>query len=288
MPTPERVLIPVDFSPAAAAAVGYGRQVASEFGASVTLLHVVRPLQFDFAMTQPNPENYAELAQSRRQAVRETLERFAGAREDDPGLRIEVVEGDAADQIVTRAHSGGFGLIVMPTRGSGPLRRWLFIGSVTEKVLAGAECPVLTGRSFSEADGIELGRVVCAIDLGSQSERVLDWAGETAQRYEAALTVIHAAPAAGEANRDYFDESWRATLITRLRHRLCDMVRDAGVNADILVEAGNPPEVVAGAASRLQADLVVLGRSKSNGLLGRLRANAYDIIRRCECPVASV
>ena len=38
----------------------------------------------------------------------------------------------------------------------------------------------------------------------------------------------------------------------------------------------------------LAADLVVIGRSKENGLLGRLRANAYEIIRRSPCPVASI
>jgi nucleotide-binding universal stress UspA family protein len=177
----------------------------------------------------------------------------------------------------------------MPTRGSGPLRRWLFIGSVTAKVLAGAECPVLTGLSFPEAgEEIMVRRVVCAVDLGATSEGVLHWAWNVAQRYDAALTVVHAAAAAGEANQDYFDESWRSTLITRLRQRICEITREAGIEAEILVEAGNAPAVVAGAANRMRADLVVIGRSTANGLLGRLRANAYDIIRRSPCPVISV
>jgi nucleotide-binding universal stress UspA family protein len=289
MPTLEKILIPIDFSPATEGAIDYGKRIAAQFGARLTLLHVVRPLQFEFAMAQPTPGRYADLVQSRTEAVREALERFAERQWDGVHVQTEIREGDAAEEIVARAHEDGFGLIVMPTRGSGPLRRWLFIGSVTAKVLAGAECPVLTGLSFPEAgEEIMVRRVVCAVDLGATSEGVLHWAWNVAQRYDAALTVVHAAAAAGEANQDYFDESWRSTLITRLRQRICEMTRDAGIEAEILVEAGNAPAVVAGAANRMRADLVVIGRSTANGLLGRLRANAYDIIRRSPCPVISV
>jgi nucleotide-binding universal stress UspA family protein len=227
--------------------------------------------------------------ENRTQAVREALERFAERQWDGVQVQPEIREGDAAEEIVARAHEDGFGLILMPTRGTGPLRRWLFIGSVTAKVLAGAECPVLTGLGFPrESDGITVRRIVCAVDLGANSQRVLQWAQDVAQRYTAQVTVVHAAAAAGDANQDYFDESWRSTLITRLRQHICDMTRDVGIEGDILVEAGNAPAIVAGTASRLRADLVVIGRSTANGLLGRLRANAYDIIRRSPCPVISV
>jgi nucleotide-binding universal stress UspA family protein len=289
MPTLDKILIPIDFSPATEGAIDYGKRIAAQFGARLTLLHVVRPLQFEFAMAQPTPGRYADLVQSRTEAVREALERFAERQWDGVHVQTEIREGDAAEEIVARAHEDNFGLIVMPTRGSGPLRRLLLIGSVTAKVLAGAECPVLTGLSFPEAgEEIMVRRVVCAVDLGATSEGVLHWAWNVAQRYDAALTVVHAAAAAGEANQDYFDESWRSTLITRLRQRICEVTREAGIEAEILVEAGNAPAVVAGAANRMRADLVVIGRSSANGLLGRLRANAYDIIRRSPCPVISV
>src|SRR5688500_16426546 len=98
----EKVMIPVDFSPAATAAAGYGGRIAAEFGATMTLLHVVRPLQFDFAMTEPGPEVYAGLVQARTKAVRETLERFAARNGEDVKVRTEVLEGDAADEIVAR------------------------------------------------------------------------------------------------------------------------------------------------------------------------------------------
>jgi nucleotide-binding universal stress UspA family protein len=204
-------------------------------------------------------------------------------------VRTEIREGDAADEILARAHEGNFKIILMPTRGSSPLRRWLVIGSVTAKVLAGADCPVLTGVSFPrDENGINLRRMICAIDVGPHSGRVLQWAQAVSRHYGASLIVVHAAAAAGEANQDYFDESWRTTLITRLRQRICEMTREAGIEAEILVESGNAPAIVAGAASRLKADLVVIGRSTASNLLGRLRANAYDIIRRSPCPVASV
>ncbi|PYT19848.1 MAG: hypothetical protein DMG58_35355 [Acidobacteria bacterium] len=54
------------------------------------------------------------------------------------------------------------------------------------------------------------------------------------------------------------------------------------------VHGGEVAHVIRCAAQRLRADLVIIGRNSENGLVGRLRANAYSIIRQSPCPVASV
>jgi nucleotide-binding universal stress UspA family protein len=56
----------------------------------------------------------------------------------------------------------------------------------------------------------------------------------------------------------------------------------------VIVRPGSPYKVVSEVARELRADLVIVGRSAGNDLFGRLRANAYEIIRRSPCPVASV
>ena len=86
-----------------------------------------------------------------------------------------LVEGDPAIEIVRAAHEGNFDLIVMPTHGYGPFRRFV-LGSVTAKVLHDADCPVLTGAHLADlnpATPIFFRNIVCAVDLGPQSGQAL-------------------------------------------------------------------------------------------------------------------
>jgi nucleotide-binding universal stress UspA family protein len=131
-------------------------------------------------------------------------------------------------------------------------------------------------------------QILCAIDLGQQSEKVLCWGWGLARETGARLTVVHAAPGLGESAMDFFDESWRLTLTSRLRERVQQLQEKTGIEADVLVESGDPHKVVAAAANRLGADLVVIGRGVSGSLVGRLRAHAYEIIRLSPCPVVSL
>jgi len=55
-----------------------------------------------------------------------------------------------------------------------------------------------------------------------------------------------------------------------------------------VAKSGEPAQVIAEAAQRLNADVLVIGRGSAAGALGRLRANAYSIIRQSPCPVVSV
>ncbi len=58
--------------------------------------------------------------------------------------------------------------------------------------------------------------------------------------------------------------------------------------ASLLIESGSPAEVVADTVDQFNADLLVIGRSEAAGMFGRLRTNAYAIIRQSPCPVVSV
>jgi nucleotide-binding universal stress UspA family protein len=73
-----------------------------------------------------------------------------------------------------------------------------------------------------------------------------------------------------------------------LRERVQQLQEKTGIEADVLVESGDPHKVVAAAANRLGSDLVVIGRGVSGTLVGRLRAHAYEIIRLSPCPVVSL
>ena len=281
-----RILVPVDFSQASEEAVRYACALAERHNAECTLLHILSPLEFSFALANPPFGRHEEVAALRTQAASQALERVPATL---PVRRL-TREGDPAEIIVATADEGGFDTIVMPTRGASAIRRWLLIGSVTAKVLSAAGCPVWTGTHFPQMHdgGLAIEHIVCAIDPNRRSEQVLCYAAMLARQFGARLTVAHAMLPAGEATEDFFDESWRMTLRSRLCDRIRQLVESVNVQAEIVIEPGKPAEVVRRAVRDARAGLVVLGRSEPNGMLDRLRADAYEIIRQASCPAVGV
>jgi nucleotide-binding universal stress UspA family protein len=177
----------------------------------------------------------------------------------------------------------------MPTHGYSPLRRFL-IGSVTAKVLHDSEIPVWTGVHLGESarQDFALRHALCAIDLGPQSLRVLEWASHIAMEFGTRLTIVHATPELGENVADFVGPEWRVNLTNRVRETINELQEKAGTNAFVEVLDGEPHKVVSASAQRLSPDLVIIGRGSTSGMFGRLRANSYAIIRESPCPVVSV
>jgi nucleotide-binding universal stress UspA family protein len=73
-----------------------------------------------------------------------------------------------------------------------------------------------------------------------------------------------------------------------VRDDLARATQRFGTEAELVVEAGDPPKVVCEIAQQRQAGLLVIGRGSAAGVFGRLRTNAYAIIRQSPCPVVSV
>jgi hypothetical protein len=83
VPAIERVLVPIDFSETAAGAARYADALAQRVGARVTLLHVVPPLSFDYAMAEPPESRAQEMRQQRTGAAERALAAFPS-----PGERV--------------------------------------------------------------------------------------------------------------------------------------------------------------------------------------------------------
>jgi nucleotide-binding universal stress UspA family protein len=297
IPTIERVLVPIDFSETAAGAARYADALAQRVGAKVTLLHVVPPLSFDYAMAEPTESRAQELRQQRLGAAEQALgafPSFGATPASGPGRTAlaqeptrAVAEGDAAEQIL--AHAKDTDLIVMPTRGRSALQRWLTIGSVTQRILHDADCPVLAGVDFSHAGvPLRVDHILCAVDLGEKTHPVLAWGAGLSRVLGARLSIVHAMAHFDEAAGDVVDPSWRGTLESRLRDRVATAAAAAGADGEVIVEPGEPHTVVSATASRLGARLVIIGRGVSHDLIGRLRAHAFEIIRQSPCPVVSL
>ena len=281
-----KILLPVDFSDRSAGAARCARFLGRHFQAELIVLHVVTPPQFEVGALDIGGSMIAELYRHQSAQAARELEKFVAAHLPGTTVRQVVAEGDPAREVVDLAHREAAGLVVMPTHGYGPFRRFI-LGSNTAKVLHDCDAPIWTGIHLEDAPldrSIELSHVLCAVDLGPQSGRTLAWATWFAAAFGARLTLLHVAtcppggPPSGAAG---FDPA--AAAQGELRR-----LQGGGDFADSLVETGEPAPVICAAAARLGADVLVVGRGSAAGVFGRLRTNAYAIIRQSPCPVVSV
>lgn len=133
-PLIHRLLVPIDFRQASLAALLAAREFVPQ--AAIQLLHVLPPID----LVTGNVLALAAQSMTAKQAALEKLHRAAGA---ETKVSFDVRFGDAAEQIIAVADDWSADLIVMPAHSHGAFERAL-LGSVTERVLRGARCPVLT------------------------------------------------------------------------------------------------------------------------------------------------
>ncbi len=143
----KRILVPVDFSADALSALQYAAAFAKVFKAELLILYVVEPIYYATPtdMYAASAES-AMLAQEQRRTAEQQLVRI-GADLKKQGLRHRaMVKGGSPSQvIVDTARTSGADLIIMATHGRTGLAH-MFMGSVAEKVVRSAACPVLTTR----------------------------------------------------------------------------------------------------------------------------------------------
>ncbi len=264
----EKILVPVDLSTASMAVAQFAATLACNFHASLTLMHI--------------SEAQGEL--------RQRLEDLGRREFGSLPFSAVVVHGDPARVIVDYADSAGFDLIVMSTHGYGPFRR-LLLGSVTTKVLDNASCPVFTGAHFEGAVAAHRGRfntIVCAVDLGPRTDDIAAWAGDFAAAVGGRLFLIHIVPELGAAAGDYFQPGANLVPAHEASEELKSLCDRLGLAAQSIVAGGAVPEGVRHQAAELGADVLIAGRGTCTGRLGRLRSNAFEIVRRAPCPVITV
>ncbi len=142
----KKILVPTDFSDTSAVAVRYARALADAFGASVHLIHVVED-PFVYGWTGEGyipdlPQFRESLAGSARERLNQV---FNPSEREKYHAAVCVLFGSSFLEIVRYAKQHEIDVIVMGTHGRGPIAHML-MGSVAEKVVRKAPCPVLTVR----------------------------------------------------------------------------------------------------------------------------------------------
>ena len=295
------VLCPVDFSDTSMHGVDHAMAIAGWSGARLTLL-AVRPAWTAHAPDLSVPDSATSAADVRRaQAQMDAcvqLARRAGLPTD---ALIDIGRPEA--DIVNRAASLHADLIVMGTHGTSGFDR-LVLGSVTEKVLRRATCPVLTVPPRAVAtSALPLQRILCPVDLSDASLEAFAFARALAQEAGASVTVLHVlewpweeppAPAFGElpATQATALEEYRAYIETSAMARLRSLVADApagDVRVTPRLSNGKAYKGILQVADEEKSNLIVMGvyrRGAADTTL--LGSTTHQVVRRAACPVLTL
>ena len=140
----QKILCPIDFSDCADHALRYATALAENFGAELTLLHVVAPvvaaLPGETSLPGVLQTDIDELVEACRERLEQTVGKLAAS-----GLAVQhqVLNGVPFIEIIRYARDSETDLIIMGTHGRTGLGH-LLIGSVAERVVRKSPCPVLT------------------------------------------------------------------------------------------------------------------------------------------------
>ena len=301
----DRILCPIDFSDTSRHALDHAATLARWYGARLMLAYV-HPTLVIAPMAPGLPLMPGViLTVDDRKAVEESLESF-GREEIGDRLPVSrhVLEGDAAREITAFARDCGPQLIVIGTHGRSGVERFV-MGSVAERVLRTASCPVLTVPP-RVPDRVPLPtalfrRIVCAIDFSPCAMQGLTYALSIAQESGGALTVLHVAellpedvPGLSESGtnlphtfRDYLARA-RAERAAQLDAAVPSGVREY-CEVDTMMTSGKPYREILRVASETTSDLIVLG-VHGHGALDRLffGSTTEHVVRAATCPVLTI
>jgi len=282
-----RILYPIDYSPACAAVIPHVQEMACRFSAELTVCHAYPPMTSlvnnELLITDPELEAKAQALEEDR--LRQfACQNFAGQK-----LQAVVELGEAGAVIDHVAAEQRADLVMLATRGHGPVRRFL-LGSITAKVLHDVSAAVWTGVGAALAEHpvrIPYRSIVCALDDTNEAEGVLRAAAAISSAYQAQLWIVHVVPTP-PAYPDVDIGAHTEELIEASQCRLRELKAKLDVDAphtviDALLADGIHHEVV-----RRKADLLVTGRGHSIGTFSRLWSHLYSIIRDSPCPILSV
>ncbi len=295
----KRILCPLDFSEPSAHALDQAVQLARGYDARLTVLHV-RPTVVPHPDISPEghmaPWLVAELETLRQRVL-------AACADAAAGVQVDAVAsaGDPVHEILSHANTLTADLIVLGTHGLSGFQH-LVLGSVTEKVLRRAACPVLTVPPRASDVDARFTRILCAVDFSDCSQHAVTFAAALARQAGASLSLLHviewpwhesAIPetvgvsvAQAQAMADY-----RRYLETGAAERLAAIGAAAMPDRPVStsVSFGRPYVELLDAARRSGADLIVLGvRGRGPVDLGFFGSTANHVVRSATCPVLTV
>ena len=293
MVTLTQILCATDFSEVSIKAEAHAIALAKHYKARLSLLHVDPPM--------PILSPYGEIPVDIRlfEDQRQQAERDLGAARDRAraaGVAVDtaVLGGYPAREILAVADEHAVDLIVIGSHGRGGVEH-LLLGSVAEKVLRKAPCPVLVVPATAPMEpGALFSRILCPIDGSAGSDDAVAQAVALARETDGRLTLLQvvepmtAADEFATLDADEYRRAGEAHAARLLREAVPDAVREQ-CKVEELVRVGKPSERILEAAGATSADVIVMGvRGRGAVDLLAFGSTTNAVVRRAPCPVLVV
>jgi len=288
------ILCPIDFSEFSVSAYQHALSVAGHYRAKLVAQHIVELWRHPAADFVASAGLYEEYYQALRESGKEQLQEFVKKHTHDeiqPELLVQV--GVAADSILSFAQSQETDVIVMGTHGRRGFDR-LMLGSVTDRVMRTAPCPVLAASNpphGSVAAGRERGhvhhlsRILFCADFSENSERALKYAISATAEYDAELTLLHVLEGAPSLAKT---EEAMAVAAERLDKLIPPEGRKT-LSIKTEVRIGKTYAQIIQLAEEAQIDLVTMGVRGRGALdVAVFGSTTYRVMQLGSCPVLVV
>jgi nucleotide-binding universal stress UspA family protein len=287
------ILCPIDFSEFSVRAYHHALSLAEHYRAKLVALHIVELFRFPSVGFAASAELYDEFCQAVRESGKEQLQEFVkNHTHDEIQPELVVHQGIAPDSILSFAQAQKKDVIVMGTHGRRGYDR-LMLGSVTDRVMRRAPCPVLAvcKPHDSMAAGKERGhvhhlsRILFCTDFSENSERALNYAISATAEYDAELTLLHVleeVPSPAKTEEAIAAATEQLDKLIPLEGRKTLKIKTA-------VRIGKPYRQIIQLALETQIDMVVMGVRGRGALdLAVFGSTTYRVMQLGPCPVLAV
>jgi nucleotide-binding universal stress UspA family protein len=288
------ILCPIDFSEFSLSAYRHSLSLAEHYQAKLVAQHIVELWRHPAGDFAASGGVYEEYSQALRESGKKQLQEFVENHTPDEIQPERVVQiGIAADSILSFAQLQKADVIVMGTHGRRGFDR-LMLGSVTDRVMRRAPCPVLAVSKPAHdfvAAGKERGhvhhlsRILFCADFSENSERALKYAISAAAEYDAELTLLHVLEGVpGPAQT----EEAMAAVADRL-DKLIPAEGPKTLKIKTAVRRGKPYAQIIQLAQETQIDLVTMGVRGRGALdVAVFGSTTYRVLQLGSCPVLVV
>jgi nucleotide-binding universal stress UspA family protein len=287
----KRILCPVDFSEFSVRAWRHAVSLADHYQARLIAQHTVEVWRHPEASFAASASLYDEYCQTLCGNGKDQLKEFVkNHTQNDIQLELVVEEGIAADSILSLAQEQKSDLIVMGTHGLRGFDR-LMLGSVTDRVMRRAICPVLAVRE-PPRDSVAVGqaqrcphhldRILACIDFSEDSERGLNYAFSAAAEYDADLTLLHvveSVPSGAKIDETTAEASAQLDKLIPPERRNTLKIKTAA-------RIGKPYQQIIQFAQEAQTDLLTMGVRGRGALdIAVFGSTTYRVMQLGPCPV---
>ena len=295
-----QILCPIDFSEHSRSALDNAIAIARWYEARVTVLHVFSSAPLPAFGPGPVVFEPIILPVDRDRLLADT-KAFADT-EGTAGVAIDAVvrDGTTAAEILDQANSMKADLVVIGTHGRSGFER-LVLGSVAEKVLRKAVCPVMTvPKRLSEAvsaSPVLYKRILCPVDFSESSSRALQYAVSLAEESDGWLVVLHVVAHEFElkAGTDYDAGMTVKNFLEEREHALLGGLQEVVAGApdflrmETLMTHGKPWREVLRVAAERDSDLIVMGVQGRGAVdLMLFGSTTQHVVREASCPVLTL